>query len=237
MKDQIWLTDSNKRKSLGDHIYELLRDDIVYMRLTPGQMIYENEIAERLQVSRTPVREAFRLLANEQLIEVQPQRGTRVQRISIRKVNEARFIREHLESGAFRLVAKVWQNRTSKEVEEKIMKLIEQQESAVSVQDAEMLLRQDEEFHRLIISITHNETLLQVIDHMRAHINRVRFLALRDSPHMSRIPDEHRHLLDAIRAGDETLTAQLLSAHIGQLDVELPQLCARYEHYFDPSDF
>lgn len=224
-----------KRKSLGNQIYEQLRDDIVYMRLKPGQMIYEKEIAERLEVSRTPVREAFRLLENEQLIEIRPQRGTLVRRISVRKVHEARFIREHLEEGAFRLAATVWQTQATADDEANLEKLLKMQEAAASENDAEELLRLDEAFHRAIMSVTQNETLLQVIGHMRAHLNRVRYLALKESRHMSRIPEEHREIMEAIRSGDAARTSVLLSTHIGKLAYDMKELVAIYEEYFDPA--
>ena len=168
-----------ERQSLGDQIYEQLRDDIVYMRLLPGQMIYENEIAEQLNVSRTPVREAFRLLASEQLIEIQPQRGTRIALISERKVSETWFVREQLEKGAFGLAARSWQDNIDHKQDGLLDNLISEQEAAVNDQDLEQLLKLDEDFHKLIMQVAGNHTLLQVIFQMRAHINRVRFCRYR----------------------------------------------------------
>ena len=66
---------SHQRKTLGDSIYAHLRNEIISLRLKPGEMIYENEVASNFGVSRTPVREAFRLLVNEEFIEILPQKG------------------------------------------------------------------------------------------------------------------------------------------------------------------
>ncbi len=224
--------DDRSRVSLGDQVYKQLRDQIVYLQLQPGQMVYENEIAEKLSVSRTPVREAFRLLGSEQLIEIQPQRGTKVKLISVRKIEEARFIREHLEAGAFRLAAQLWNEELARTYEEKLFDLLKQQQRAVEDQDAATLLKLDEDFHKLILTITGNRTLLQVIDHMRAHINRIRYLVLHELRHMERIVAEHHDILNAIRAGHEEQTVELLNRHFRELDRKLPELRAAFSHYF-----
>ena len=223
-----------ERRSLGDQIYELLRDDIVYTRYEPGAMIYENEIADRLGVSRTPVREAFRLLANEHLIAIEPQRGTRIAKISVNKVTEAWFVRERLEVGAFRLAAEKWNAAVAKLYDSQLNILLEEQSSAAKDRDAMRLLKLDEDMHRLIIEITGNQTLLQVVMQMRAHINRVRYLALTISgkERLERIVCEHQEILQAIRKGDAVRTEQLLESHLSKLNDELPEIRSRYGAYF-----
>ncbi|GIQ67915.1 GntR family transcriptional regulator [Xylanibacillus composti] len=220
------------RKTLGDHIYEQLREQIVHLQLEPGQMIYENEVADSLQVSRTPVREAFRLLANESLIDVLPQRGTRISLISVQKVSEARFVREHLESGAFQFAAREWSEQAAVAYEPKLIDLLERQRAAAEQHDAAGLLTLDETFHETVMRMTGNETLLQIIHQMRAHMNRARFLSLTAIHQMDQIIDEHEQLLDSIRARDETKTASMLADHLRKLDIHLPQLRAEYPHYF-----
>lgn len=226
-------THERGNRSLGGRIYEQLRDDIVYLRLEPGRMIYENDIAASLRVSRTPVREAFRLLAGEELVEILPQRGTRIRPISVRKVNEVRFVRKQLETGAFCLAARMWDTSVAARHESRLRQLLDEQQAAVEREDVVLLLKLDEEFHRTIMSITENRTLLQVVGHMRAHINRLRFLALREFRQLQRVVTEHVRLFDCIRAGDEGLAASALDDHFSRLDVELPRLREMYPHYFE----
>jgi DNA-binding GntR family transcriptional regulator len=221
-----------KQTSLGDRVYESIRESIVSFRLEPGSMIYENDIAQALGVSRTPVREAIRLLVSEQLLDVLPQRGTRIARISERKVGEARFIREHLELGAFRLAARSWINQDRSDVCAAIEAVIGKQRTASQEGNAASFLKLDEAFHQIILEVTGNETLLQVIYHMRAHLNRLRFLALTRFRYMDRIIEEHLGLYEAIRSGDEALTVRRLEAHIGKLDQELPELRKGNPQYF-----
>jgi len=221
-----------QRKSLGDQVYESIRESIVSLRLEPGSMIYENVLAETLQVSRTPIREAIRLLVSEQLLEVMPQRGTRIALISERKVNEARFIREHLELGAFRLAARLWNEDAHAQVRMHVEQLLEGQRAAAAAGDVALFLQLDESFHKAIIQVTGNETLLQVIYHMRGHLNRLRFLAMKELRQMDRVIAEHGQLFTAIRQQDESLTAQLLEHHVGKLDQDLSQLRSMYPSYF-----
>ncbi|WP_127581524.1 GntR family transcriptional regulator [Paenibacillus koleovorans] len=220
------------RKSLGSQVYDSIREAIVSLKLEPGQMIYENELAETLGVSRTPIREAIRLLVGEELLDVLPQKGTRIAYISERKVTETRFIREQLEQGAFRIAARVWQAEVHRTQKEAIVQLLEEQRAAAAREDITEFLRLDEAFHRMLLELTGNSTLLNVIYHMRAHLNRLRYLALKQFHDMHRVLAEHEQLFAAIESKDETATVRLLEQHFGQLNTELPSLREAFSHYF-----
>lgn len=224
----------HRRLTLGDQMYERLREKIVTLEWPPGQMIYENELSERLGVSRTPVREAIRLLASEQLVEVLPQRGTRVTLISLRKVKEVQFIREQLETGAFREAARLWDKERHKPVRDELEACLLAQARAAEDGDLPAFFRHDEAFHRLIMGVAGNETLLMLVDQMRAHLNRVRFLSLTDDRDEARILREHGALLKAVESGDEERTVRLLASHIGKMGDVLRRLASRHPDYFCP---
>ncbi|MFC0216185.1 GntR family transcriptional regulator [Paenibacillus chartarius] len=226
------LQTQRQRISLGDQVYEAIRDRIVTLTLPPGTMIYENELAEMLQVSRTPIREAIRSLVNEQLLEVLPQRGTRIAPISERKVHDTRFVREHLELGAFRLAARLWDAERHRSVKAKLEELLQRQEAAAVAGDIAQFLNVDEAFHHAILQVAGNETLLQVVGHMRAHLNRFRYLALQELQQLERITAEHRLLAEAIELGDEALAADRLGAHLGKLAQDLTVVRRKYPDYF-----
>ncbi|AFC29250.1 GntR family transcriptional regulator [Paenibacillus mucilaginosus 3016] len=221
---------SAQRKSQG--VYEAIRDDIVSLRLVPGSMIYENELVEELGISRTPIREAIRLLVSEGLLEVLPQRGTRIARISLRKVAEARFIRGQLELGAFRLAARLWHPGEHGGVKAEAEELLAKQREAAEAGDAARFLQLDEAFHQAVIGVNGNATLQQVITQMRGHLNRLRCLALRQYHYMPQMIEEHQGLLEAVEQGNEALAAERLEHHLGKLDVELPELRSAYPDYF-----
>ena len=92
----------------GLQAYAALRHAVVTLRLRPGQVLSEQGIAQQLRTSRTPVREAFIKLAEAGLFEVLPQRGTFVRRISLKAVEDARFVREAIELAVLREVVGRW---------------------------------------------------------------------------------------------------------------------------------
>jgi GntR family transcriptional regulator, rspAB operon transcriptional repressor len=222
------------RKSLGEQAYESIRDSIISLELEPGQMVSELELANMLGVSRTPVREAFRMLLLEELIEVLPQRGVRIALISQRKVEETRFVRESLEVNAFKIVAKLWNSvdERFKFIEQRIRLLFHEQALALKQQDPLKFLQLDEDFHRMILELTENHTLLTVVTNMRGHLNRVRFLSLQEPDKMASLVKEHEAFLEAIISNDEEQIGGLMEQHLRKLSSELPQIVAKYPHYF-----
>src|SRR3954471_1374788 len=117
---------------VGLAVYAALRDAIIATELEPGRQVSENEVAEKLGVSRTPVREAVARLRDDQLVEVVPQLGTFVSRISVAGVDDAQFLREALECSAVRLAAE----RTDAGDVAELNALIARQESAHDDADA-----------------------------------------------------------------------------------------------------
>jgi GntR family transcriptional regulator, rspAB operon transcriptional repressor len=232
MKHKLAPLPPHKRVSLGEQVYETLREGIVTLRLAPGQMIYENELSSELGVSRTPIREAIRLLVSEELLEVLPQRGTRVSQISVRKVEEARFIREQLEVGAFLLAARSWKDICSPAAKQELWELLQTQTEAADAEDSRLFLALDESFHRMILESTGNRTLLQTVASMRGHLNRVRYLALDRYHEMKPLVVEHEAILKALDAGDIPSLPGLLEAHFNKLDTQLPRLKEAYPDYF-----
>lgn len=232
MKDKLAPLAPQKRISLGGQVYDSLRESIVSLQLAPGRMIYENELAALLGVSRTPIREAIRLLVSEELLEVLPQRGTRVALISLRKVAETRFIREQLETGAFGIVAREWRPDTHAPLREELGKLLVLQQAAADEEDSVRFLQLDEEFHRRILEATGNRTLLQTVYAMRGHLNRVRYLALSRYHHMKALVQEHEGLLHALESGKDGVLPDLLEVHFNKLDTQIPRLRQEYAAYF-----
>jgi GntR family transcriptional regulator, rspAB operon transcriptional repressor len=223
---------SAQHRSLGWQVYEAMRENIVSLQLEPGRMVYENELAEALQVSRTPIREGIRLLVNEELLEVLPQRGTQVALISEQKVSEARFVREQLETGAFCMVARSWIPSDRREEKNALLRLIEEQRRAAESGDNVRFLTLDESFHRTILELTGNRTLLNVVSSMRGHLNRVRYLALREYLHMRPLVEEHERLLAAVETRKEEEISRLMAMHFEKLDYQVPELKRAYPQYF-----
>lgn len=220
-------------RNLGEQAYERMRESIISLELTPGQVVQENELAEKLGISRTPVRDAFHLLITERLIEVLPQRTKRIASISVSKVLESSIVRLSLESTAFRLAAQRW--GTSEEyalADKQLERLLEQQKEAAEQQNTAQFLQLDESFHKQIMLLAGNQTLLEVVHQMRGHLNRFRYLAMKELVLTSGLVREHEEILDCLRRRDDRGVVQLLEAHLGNIIDEIPPLRAQFDQYF-----
>src|SRR5579864_9165948 len=124
-------------------VYDTLRASIISLRRTPGQRLSEAELARELGVSRTPVREAIIQLRTDGLVEVTPQAGSFVSKISLRNVREAQFAREALECAAVREAAK----RIDEAAVERIRQNIALQRESQAAGDLERFYLFDEAFH------------------------------------------------------------------------------------------
>ncbi|GGI45658.1 GntR family transcriptional regulator [Paenibacillus marchantiophytorum] len=228
---------STNRKTLGIKAYQAIRDEIISLQIKPGEMIYENGISAQLGVSRTPVREAFNMLLKDELIEILPQKGAQVALISQQKVAEAQYVRECLEVSTFKIVASMWNSKEAKfrELEDEINNIINQQEQAVAEQNYVSFVALDGQFHEKILSVIENRTVLVVMNQMRAHLNRMRYLELLEARHEQIGIDQHKEIFAAIRANDPSKTEILLAWHLRILDDVRPDIIKKYSHFFKES--
>ncbi|MDQ0189780.1 GntR family transcriptional regulator [Alicyclobacillus cycloheptanicus] len=222
------------KKSLAERAYEAIREAILTLRLEPGQAIYEAELGNMLEMSRTPIREAVRLLAMEELIEVLPQRGLKVALISEGKVEETRFVREILEIGAIRSVVQSWDSKQLQyqRLKRDVQANLEQQRQAQAEKNAAEFLVADEWFHRLLLQSTGNMTLVSMVTKMRYHLNRVRTLTLQEFQNSDSLIQEHEVLFDAIQGNDESTAIQVLTAHLRRLNTDIQAVKQKYPSYF-----
>lgn len=223
-----------ERQTLDGVIYEELRRRIVSLALRPGAMISENAVAAEFDVSRTPVRQAFFRLAQEDLLRILPQRGAQVSMLSAAKVREAQFVRETLEIGAFAEVARRWDevNPDHRRAAGAVERCIAAQTEAVRQDDHLGFMRLDEDFHNTVIRLSGNGTLLGIVNHMRAHLNRLRFLELREARHEAEAVEHHRAILAAIRRNDVPQTEALLHTHLRMLEDFRETLFTRHSDIF-----
>ena len=223
-----------KRETLSDNAYQVIRDAIVSLRLEPGQMVYEAELGSTLGVSRTPIREAFRKLMAEELIEVQPQRGARIAYMSKKKIDETRFVRISLEASAFKEVAKLWNPEEVRfqRIYAQVKGILADQKKMVDEHNFDTFFQLDEKFHFTLLEATGNTTLISIINQMRGHLNRMRYLELQETKHMRRLVTEHEGIFDAIISNNLELTERLLSEHILSLEGSMNDLIKKYSHYF-----
>lgn len=199
-----------KPRSTAQNVYELLRGDIVLGVLKPLEAIRESEIAERLGVSRTPVREALLRLANLGLVDIYPQSGTRVSPIRLEKVRAAQLIREAVEVEVVRHACRMARDEDLADLRH----LIEDQVIAARRNDLRRLFELDEEFHRAIYRIAGLLSVADELEDLKVHLNRLRFVSVNWPRGADKITGEHEEILEALRNRDEDRAAEAMTRHL-----------------------
>ncbi|WP_017549837.1 GntR family transcriptional regulator [Salinicoccus carnicancri] len=220
----------NKHKnSTRDFVYEALREAIVSLELPPGATISEKEISEELEVSRTPVREAFLRLTEDELLTVLPQRGSYISLIDLDHVEDARFLREQAEAGIIRLACESF----SEAYISKLEKNVKYQKFARDNDDENELFILDKEFHRLIAEGAGKTRVWEVIQKMDTHSNRLRKLSLAMKLNWKKLVNQHEEMVTAIKAKDPDQAEQLMREHLALLIYDQQALKESYPDYFN----
>ncbi|MFP4661496.1 MAG: GntR family transcriptional regulator [Halanaerobiales bacterium] len=203
--------DSYSYEPLRKQVYRVLREAILNGNLVTGEKITEVEIAEHLNVSRTPVREAFRMLELEELINIIPQHGVFVAGVETKKeINDIFQIRMELEGLAAYLAAK---NITDKQIE-KLEDYTEQIEKCINSNDQKGCIEVDVAFHQIIKEASNNKWLEKFLDSLFEQATRFRMSSFAQKGRMDAFLDEHRKLARAIAEGNPELAQKLAEKHI-----------------------
>jgi DNA-binding GntR family transcriptional regulator len=197
-------------RSLSDDAYFRIRDLIVSLELSPGAILNERELMERLGLGRTPVREALRALAQEKLVEVYPRRGIFVSSVNVRDLARLSEVRAVLESHAAALAAE----RATSEERAEAAALIEELDRTAGERDERRLIDLDQRIHRHVYRCAHNAFLEETLNEYYVLTLRIWFLALDRVARLDEAVREHRELMDAIRAGDPGRAEQAMRSHV-----------------------
>jgi DNA-binding GntR family transcriptional regulator len=215
--------------SIADQVFRTLRSSIVTMRLTPATAISEQDIADRLKVSRQPVREAFIKLSEIGMVRVLPQRGTFVVKISAKAVTDARFVREAVECA----IARRASGSLGKPAIDALRAIIADQRKAARAGDAEQFFVLDEAFHRGLANAAECAYAWKVIEEAKAQMDRVRFLSIPDATPVDRLIVQHQAILDAIAAGRASAAEQAMKDHLREILKSLPRLARAFPDMFE----
>lgn len=197
-------------KSLTETVLEHLREQIVSGDLKLGSTLSERVLAESLDVSKTPVREALVQLKSEGLVTIVPQRGAFVFTLGGREVIEICEFRLAIESAALKL--SIARNRESLVAD--IAQIVERMASAQTAKDIRLYLRLDTEFHAAFFRHCENNYLRDSYDRYVGKIAALRTHLAAKPQHTKLSFDEHVRLLDVFRGGTDTDISKILTAHI-----------------------
>jgi DNA-binding GntR family transcriptional regulator len=213
---------------VGPQVYRALRKRIIRAELEPGALVSETELARAFSLSRQPVREAFIKLADDGLVEVRPQRGTLVRKISIASVMDARFVREAVEADIVKLVAEKHDPVLVRE----LRRLVEAQKKTIGLHPDEFM-KLDEQFHRALAIAAGKSQVFRVVDNVKAQMDRVRFLTLMNRSVIEISIDQHAQVVDAIERGAPAEADAAMRLHLRQILVDLPHVAALKPEFFD----
>ncbi len=195
----------------SDFVYLDLRGKIVSKELKPSQRLLEVKIATEMGVSRTPVREALRRLANEGLVKIVPNSGARVAAPTVNEMENAYNVREYLESLSVELACR---NGMDRRVLERLEEVLRSEESTFENKDLDAFLEANNTFHRLIAESGKNNVLCEYIDNIMLRTNVYIFFYDQFDEKDNYSSQEHRAILRAIAQRDKERAQEHMREHL-----------------------
>lgn len=216
------------RGQISRDVYEVIRTAVLECTFLPGMALSEQALSDELRVSRAPVREAFRQLVVEGLLEAVPQRGTFVAHLNRARIVDAVFVREAIECQAAALasVAPLAQRRA-------LRSIVRDQAGASARRDYVAHLSADEDFHHRILVLAGHPNAWGPLRLARTGMNRIRHLAIPELGSNQSAIDQHREVVDAIVEGDAELAREAMRRHIRAPLGYLDAIYRRLPQYFD----
>ncbi len=212
--------------ALSPQVYQMLKDAIIRAEVQPGQRLSDIELAKTLDISRQPIREAFMRLQAEDLLDVRPQRGTFVKRISVPAVLDARFVREAIEADIVRVVAESAQTPVIKELKS----LLTAQRKLLKAPPAQFM-KLDDQFHRTLSEAAGRPYAWRVIEDVKTQMDRVRFLSFNHF-HMERLIRQHSDIVTAIAKGRPVDAVEHMRQHLRGILESINLIAAEFPDFF-----
>lgn len=222
------VTNQRSRGSSRDYVYHTIKSQIMNGEIAPGTKLSEQEISKQLEVSRTPVREAFLKLNEEELLGVFPQVGTIVTKIDLKLVEEGRFVRENIEKAIVREAAETIDQDALLQVESNLT----QQEFLLGKGSFQRLFELDDEFHQLLYKGCGKDRTWNMVKRMNIQFDRLRLLRLAVNTDWNIIVSQHRNIFEAVAAKDPELAEKAAMEHLQLVEVEKQQLKKENAEFF-----
>ena len=199
-----------ERKSLGEHVFDNLKQAIIRGNILPGEWLVESHIAQMLGISRTPVREAIHKLERERLIERQPRGGFTVLGLTQSDIEETFGIRSVLEGYAARLATTKHQPKELKALENKVAEF----QGHLNKKQLDALPGINTDFHDLLYALSKSPRLIHMINALRDQIFRFRQMILKNDKLAKISNEDHIQMLKSMRKRDAEMVEKLVRDHI-----------------------
>ena len=200
---------------LRDVVFKTLRQGILTGELKPGERLMEIHLANKLGVSRTPIREAIRKLELEGLVTMIPRRGAEVAQITEKSMKDVLEVRKVLDNLSVELACE----RITEEEKEMLKNACVDFEEAVKTGDFAKIAKTDVAFHDIIVTATRNIRLSQMVNNLAEQMYRYRFEYIKDSSQHARLVQEHEEICQGILAGDKKKALEAIEAHIDNQEI------------------
>lgn len=220
-------TEKQAKETNRDYALRVIRENIINLELVPGSMISEQDIANELNLSRTPVHEAMQELASTKIIEILPQRGSHVSLIDMALVDEANFMRATIESAITEMACNMATDEDIQALEENV----NLQEFYYTKNNREKIMELDNAFHAMMYKITNKMQCYYMVKLMNIHYDRIRELNLR-SFNPERIIEEHKEILDCFKNKDSKKAKASILKHLERHYTQEDEIRKKYPEYF-----
>lgn len=202
--------DMNEFLPLRDVVFNTLRQAILTGELKPGERLMEIHLANKLGVSRTPIREAIRKLELEGLVTMIPRRGAEVAQITEKSMNDVLEVRRALDALCVELAC----DRITEDGLESLKQACIGFEAAIKTKDAKKIAQADVALHDIIVQATGNQRLIQLVNNLSEQMYRYRFEYIKDTKQHENLVEEHRIIYESILKKDKATAAWAARTHI-----------------------
>lgn len=200
----------NDYKPLREVIFNSLREAIIIGELRPGERLMEVQLAEKMGVSRTPVREAIRKLELEGLVDMIPRKGAHVAELSIKDIMDVLEVRASLDSLATSLAA---ERITDDELKE-LKHINGQFASYIEKENLNGSIKKDVEFHDIIYKASRNDKLISILNNLREQVQRFRVIYLKEYNNSKNLIKEHNDIYEAVSSRSTENARNIAKTHI-----------------------
>lgn len=195
---------------LREIVFRTLRQAIIQGEFQPGERLMEETLARKLGVSRTPVREAIRMLELEGLVVMIPRRGAEVAKITVKDLRDALEVRMDLEALSVGLACE----RIDEKGKELLLNACMQFKEAINSKLVPAIVEGDERFHDVIFNATQNQRLISIAHNLREQVYRYRVEYVKDFSYHDNLIREHDQITRAVLTGDKETAQAVMKTHI-----------------------
>ena len=217
------------QKPLKELVYLELKHKILTGEIASQTRLMEIDLSEKMNVSRTPIREAIKRLADDGLVKVEPRRGAYVANISIKDMLDVFEVREDMEG----FVAKLASERITDEQKVELEKIAREYEASIKHPNKEAIIELDEKFHNFIVDCCNNDTLSELINYVQELSLRFRYLYYDDYSLYESTADQHNRIMKAINEGKGEIARAEADAHVKALKEFVNELGKKMDNIID----